>query len=160
MQSCMRRIKFSYGHRLLGADNKCCSLHGHNAVVEIYAASLGGLDAAGMIINFDALKAEIGGWIDEHWDHTTILSREDEATIQALQQAPRVKALYLLDGNPTAEMLARHLLLDICPKLLKGRGAFVYKVAFWETESCCAEETLDSADPEVGRLYGENSKDY
>jgi 6-pyruvoyltetrahydropterin/6-carboxytetrahydropterin synthase len=122
--------------------------------VEISATPIGSLDSLGRVIDFSVLKERIGGWIDDNWDHTTILSSEDVTTIQALKNLPRKKELFILPYNPTAENLAKYLLWEVCPKLLKGAGVIVYKVVFRETDNCYAEQSCEPADPKICELYG------
>lgn len=154
MESCTRRLHFCYGHRLVNHESKCATLHGHNGYVEISATPTKSLDALGRVIDFSVLKEKIGGWIDENWDHTTILCAEDSVTIKALQNIPRKKDLFILPYNPTAENLAKYLLWEVCPKLLKGSGVIVYKVIFRETDNCSAEQSCEPADPKICELYG------
>jgi 6-pyruvoyltetrahydropterin/6-carboxytetrahydropterin synthase len=122
--------------------------------VEISATPIGSLDSLGRVIDFSVLKERIGGWIDDNWDHTTILSSEDVTTIQALKNLPRKKELFILPYNPTAENLAKYLLWEVCPKLLKGAGVIVYKVVFRETDNCYAEQSCEPTDPKISELYG------
>lgn len=153
MQSCTRRIHFCYGHRVMNHESKCATLHGHNGVIFIHASPIEGLDELGRVIDFSVLKEKIGSWVDEHWDHTMILYKEDVETIALVEKAPQFKKTFILNKNPTAENLANHLLWDVCPKLLKGSGVIVHKVTFWETENCFAEESLDPEKDEIKKLY-------
>lgn len=153
MQTCTRRIHFCYGHRVMNHESKCATLHGHNGVVFLQATPIEGLDALGRVIDFSVLKEKIGNWIEEHWDHTMILYQEDKETIALLDKAPQFKKTFILESNPTAENLANHLLLKVCPKLLKGHGVMVNKVTFWETENCFAEAMLDANSEDLKKLY-------
>ncbi|MCB0328312.1 MAG: 6-carboxytetrahydropterin synthase [Bdellovibrionales bacterium] len=156
----MKKLHFCYGHRLPGNSGKCSTLHGHNAVVEVHATplatsenqNLAELNSQGMVIDFSVIKEKIGSWIDEHWDHTTILAEQDVETVQLLRQCPGVKNPFLLPGNPTAENLANYLLHVVCPRELKRTGIVVHKIVFWETDSCFAEESLDP--------YSESARNY
>lgn len=139
--TCTRRIKFSAGHRVMGHENKCATPHGHNYVVDI-TAEADNLDHIGRIIDFSVLKEKIGGWIDEHWDHTFLLFEDDKQTIEALQQAPAKKPLYICPFNPTAEEIAKYLLLTIAPKVLQGTGVHITKIVIHETDNCSAEACL------------------
>ena len=149
----MRKLQFCYGHRVMGHEHKCATLHGHNAVVEIHAVPLSGLDSLGRVIDFSLLKAKIGAWIDEHWDHSMILCSEDVQTVELVKQAPKRKEVYVLDSNPTAENLAKHLFWKVCPKVLAGAGVMVNRVVFWETDNCRAEEYLPQESEELKALY-------
>jgi 6-pyruvoyltetrahydropterin/6-carboxytetrahydropterin synthase len=138
----MRRFTFCAGHRLLGHEGKCQNLHGHNYVVEIYVTGQE-QDAIGRILDFKALKQRCKNWLDDNWDHTFILWKEDENALSAIRQS-QPHRIYELDANPTAENMAIHLVRDVCPKILAGTGAKAYRVRLWETEETCA-------DVEIGR---------
>jgi 6-pyruvoyltetrahydropterin/6-carboxytetrahydropterin synthase len=153
MESCSRKIHFCYGHRVMNHESKCATLHGHNGIIWVHATPIEGLDNLGRVIDFSVLKEKIGGWVDKHWDHTTILFEKDESTIELVKKAPAFKDLFILPTNPTAENLASYLLWQVCPKLLAGLGVIVYKIDFWETENCVSTQTLDPTAPEIRKLY-------
>ena len=134
---CIRRVQFCAGHRVWKHESKCAHLHGHNYVAFFHASSemLDGLDR---VIDFSELKSRLGGWIDSNWDHGFILNREDREAIAAVRAIPGQK-LYLLDGNPTAENLAHHLLYCVARHHLLGSGVDVVKVVLWETENSYVE---------------------
>jgi 6-pyruvoyltetrahydropterin/6-carboxytetrahydropterin synthase len=135
----VRRIHFCAGHRLLNHGGKCENLHGHNYVAEISVAAAE-LDRVGRVLDFAALKRLFKGWIDEHWDHGFILCDQDKSAIHAIESVHPHK-IYRLSENPTAENLAKHLLIDVGPKLLleiPGPTLRVTRVAIWETEDTCA----------------------
>ena len=152
LESCVRRIQFCYGHRVMGHENKCSTLHGHNGVVFIHAAPIKKKDAVGRVIDFSVLKDLVGGWIDENWDHTMILNKEDVETINLIDKAPKFKQTFILPYNPTAENLAQYLLFEVCPKILKKQGIVVYKITFHETENCYAQQEL-SINDELIEMY-------
>jgi 6-pyruvoyltetrahydropterin/6-carboxytetrahydropterin synthase len=134
-------------------ESKCATLHGHNGVIWVHVTPIADLDSLGRVIDFSIIKSVIGTWVDDNWDHTMIIFKEDLKTINLLSQVPSHKALFILDKNPTAENLAHYLLWDICPKLLKGKGIIVHKIVFWETENCYVEQALDPSSLEVVELY-------
>lgn len=136
-----RRLEFDAGHRIMHHESKCATLHGHRYVVEIEATA-DVLDPLGRIIDFSVLKKNIGGWIDEHWDHTTLLCREDEKTIELISECPGFKKPFICDFNPTAENVAEYLLKEVCPLMMYSTGITITKIALWETPNCRAEATL------------------
>jgi 6-pyruvoyltetrahydropterin/6-carboxytetrahydropterin synthase len=149
-----RRLQFCAGHFVAGHENKCASPHGHNYVVLITAEARvvsNPLDAVGRVVDFSVLKEKVGGWIETYWDHRFIVPLIDDATqeiselhyafLTMIRALPGGKA-YRFDGNPTAENMAKHLLLDVCPEVLKGTDVIVTKVVLWETENCYAEASL------------------
>lgn len=153
MISCIRTIHFCYGHRIMGHEHKCATLHGHNGLAEIHATPMAGLDTVGRVIDFSVLKERIGGWIEENWDHTMILCSDDHETLELMNRAPKCKDVFVLDVNPTAENLAKHLFWHVCPELLRETGIIVNKVVFWETPNCRAEESLPLEDEKLSALY-------
>jgi 6-pyruvoyltetrahydropterin/6-carboxytetrahydropterin synthase len=137
---CIRRVQFCAGHRVWKHESKCAHLHGHNYVAFFHAAA-SALDDLGRVIDFAELKNRLGGWIDANWDHGFILNREDREAIEAVQSIPGQK-LYLVEGNPTAENLARHLLTSVAPGQMADVGVQVVKVILWETENSYVEAVL------------------
>ena len=141
IMTCIRRIQFCAGHRLANHESKCAHLHGHNYVA-FFHATAPELDDIGRVIDFSVLKDRIGGWIEEHWDHGFIYRVNDQATVAALEAVAAAGVLqkrYPMNENPTAENLARYLLEEVCPVVLKDTGVQVVRVVLWETENCCAE---------------------
>jgi len=147
MLTCTRRIHFSSGHRVWRHESKCAHLHGHNYVA-FFQAHADDLDALGRVIDFGELKTRLGAWIDRHWDHGFLLHRDDHEAIEAVTKVPGQK-VFLMDNNPTAENIARHLLCQVAPRELEGTGVRVVRVCVWETENCSAEHSL----PEQRGVY-------
>ena len=142
--TCTRRLQFCAGHRVVGHENKCAHLHGHNYIAHITANSLQGKDNLGRVIDFSVLKKIIGKWIDDNWDHGFILYNDDFEARQVIKQfKPRDgvhQKLYLMPCNPTAENLAEHL-IDIGNSLIKESGVSIISVTIEETENCSATVT-------------------
>jgi len=150
-----RRLQWCMGHRLMNHGGKCAHLHGHNYVGHFEAA--GPQDAVGRVIDFAVLKERIGGWIEDTWDHGFILNQQDDRGRAAMQAFDTLgwagdraegKVSYV-PYNPTAENLARDLLVRICPLVLQGTNIHVQRVKLWETENCYAVAELTSADLEI-----------
>lgn len=140
--TCTRLLGFDAGHRVFGHESKCSHAHGHRYTVEIEARADADLDDLGRVIDFSVLKAKVGGWIDEFWDHGFIVNRSDPLC-EMLARIPNcqggMQKHYILAVNPTAENLAGHLGAAICPELLEGTGVEVIRVRIWETPNCFAE---------------------
>ena len=143
MLSCTRRLQWCMGHRVHGHENKCGHLHGHN-YVGFFTANAGDLDPQGRVIDFAALKQEIGGWIDENWDHGFVLWEKDPAAelVRACPDVPggRQKT-YLTPYNPTGENLARYLGQEILPGLFADTGIEIVRIKLYETENGIADWT-------------------
>ena len=140
MTTCTRILEFDSAHRVLRHESKCSTLHGHRYKVEI-TCEAEELDHAGRVVDFGCIKEVVGGWIDDHLDHTTIIGAEDEALrewcmVEALTKGKRFP--YMMSTEPTAENLAR-LLLGVARSLLADKEISVIKVRVWETPNCFAE---------------------
>jgi len=147
-----RRLHFSSGHRVYGHETKCKNLHGHNYVVflhartKVYSQQNEGsksLDSLGRVVDFGVLKEKFDPWIQDNWDHGTLLWITDPLR-HAWHDDERFigQKLYLSDWNPTAECMANHL-LNISKDLLGPDSLVeVFKVVLWETENCFAEVVL------------------
>lgn len=138
--TCTRRLTFCAGHRVMGHENKCAHMHGHNyvAVIECSAPSL---DKIGRVIDFSVIKQKVGKWIDDHWDHSFIYHEHDEPTRAALRTFYQIAELtprtFAMVNNPTAENMAEFL-LSIATELLAPCGVDVESVTLHETENCHA----------------------
>ena len=124
-----KAIDFCYGHRLIDYAGKCRYLHGHNGRLEV-DIDAEALDNMGMVADFGDVRDLVKGWIDEHIDHRMVLSRLDPLVPLLVESGEPV---YLLDENPTAENLARH----IFEKVLE-QGMTLSEVRLWETPTSLA----------------------
>lgn len=133
---CIRKIEFDAAHRVIGHENKCKYLHGHRYVLEARFKTEQ-LDHLGRVIDFGQIKQILGDWIDENWDHTAILSKEDQPLGEAIATITGQKIFYL-NSNPTAENMALYLLQHICPKLFpkETSGCECQEITLHETPNC------------------------
>lgn len=139
----MRRIRFCAGHRLYKHGGKCEHFHGHNYVADFFVTS-NSQDSVGRLIDFADLKARCKGWIDQHWDHSFLVSHSDKNAIQALLAVEPCR-LFELPYNPTAENMAKYLLEVASPQFMEGSGGRVVRVRIWETEDSYAEAALENS---------------
>lgn len=131
----VRRLDFCAGHRIYGHESKCAHLHGHNYRAELTAE--GSQDLLGRVVDFSVLKHRFSEWIDEYWDHAFILFSEDKEALKAIRSLPGQR-VFVMASNPTAENMARFLLLA-GDMLLEGTGTRLVRVVLWETRNCYAE---------------------
>jgi 6-pyruvoyltetrahydropterin/6-carboxytetrahydropterin synthase len=119
-----REFEFCFGHRLMDYPGKCRHIHGHNAKVCVTLESES-LDRLGMVVDFVEMKRVLAGWLDETFDHTLLLHRDDPL-VQTLREAG--EKVLPLEVTPTTENLARLVF-----EYAKGRGLPVVEVTLWET---------------------------
>ena len=129
-------------HRVPEHEGKCKAFHGHRYVAELTCLAPQ-LDSLGRVIDFGALKDIVGRWIDDTWDHTAILMRNDpDPAVKQIIQSNKDygRPAYLLDGPPTAENIAAEL-ASIAQRLLHGSHISISEVRIWETPNCSATWT-------------------
>jgi 6-pyruvoyltetrahydropterin/6-carboxytetrahydropterin synthase len=119
-----REFEFCFGHRLMDYPGKCRHIHGHNSKVCV-TLEAESLDHLGMVVDFVEMKRVVGGWLDETFDHTLLLYKDDPL-VGTLRDAG--EKVLPLDVTPTTENLARLVF-----EYAKGRGLPVVEVTLWET---------------------------
>lgn len=134
MISAIRYHDISCGHRVFGHESKCAHLHGHNYRFH-FLCTAKELDYVGRVLDFSAIKERLCMWLEDNWDHKFLVWQED----------PFARELTLLDSsvvtltfNPTAELMADHLLRIVAPVQLKGTGVMCMSVKVEETRKCSA----------------------
>jgi 6-pyruvoyltetrahydropterin/6-carboxytetrahydropterin synthase len=137
MITCTRKIEFDAAHRVMEHKSQCKMLHGHRYVIEATFSSEN-LDKLGMVIDFGVIKEILGGWVEKNWDHNTILNIADKVLGEEISKLTGQK-IYYLQGNPTAEVMARYLLEEICPKLFLDKNIVCQKIKLFETPNCYAK---------------------
>ena len=131
MTTCMRKIEFDAAHRLVNHEGLCAHLHGHRYVAEVECEAP--LDELGRVVDFSEIKAKVGKFVAEQWDHASLLNAADEKLIALCRENDW--RVYLMQSNPTAENIAAEL-LRIAQSLLSVK---VVRVRIWETPNCYAE---------------------
>ena len=130
MYRLIKKLHFSYGHRLIGYQGKCAHPHGHNAEVELELQGEN-LDDTGMLVDFSEISRRLMSFIEAELDHLMLLHRDDPLTsvLEGLGEP-----VFKMDVPPTAENIAR---------LIYGKarelGLPVAAVRLWETPRACAE---------------------
>lgn len=134
MITATRYHDFSAGHRVVGHENKCRHLHGHNYRVHFHCA--GTLDAVGRVLDFSVIKALLCEWLENEWDHKMLLWEKDPllAAVQAVDR----DSVVVVPFNPTAENLAQHLVEVVGPERLTGTGVVLVRCTVEETAKCRA----------------------
>ena len=122
-------MDFSYGHRLLNYEGKCCNFHGHNGKVEVELFSEE-LDNQGMVLDFSEINSIIKEWINENLDHKMLLSKDD-TMVKIMKE--NNEEVFVMDTNPTAEAIAKLIYDFVISKNLP-----VKKVRLWETDNSYA----------------------
>ena len=133
----VRYHDFSYGHRVYGHEGKCKYLHGHNG--RMHFIIQGNLDVVGRVIDFSVIKKVLCAWLEENWDHKFLIWQNDSIWTKLRMVEPM--GIVLVPFNPTAENMAKYMLEEIGPELLKPYAVELVKVIMEETRKCKATAT-------------------
>lgn len=141
----------STGHRVVGHENKCRHLHGHNYRIH-FDCEAEALDSVGRVIDFGVIKERLCMWVENNWDHK-FLAWEKDPVLRLLRNAcmdgghdveqaedflPFEESVVWLSFNPTAENMAQFLVRVIGPQQLAGTGVTLVSVRIEETAKCSA----------------------
>ena len=127
------------GHRVVGHENKCRHLHGHNYRIH-FTCTANELDDLGRVIDFSLIKAYLCEWLEVNWDHKMVLWQEDPLLEQLKDIVP--EDIVTVPFNPTAEQLAQYLVTVVGPQQLAGTGVKLISVKIDETRKCSASYSL------------------
>ncbi len=142
----------STGHRVVGHENKCRHLHGHNYRIH-FVCEADALDTVGRVIDFGVIKEKLCMWVENHWDHK-FLAWENDSVIEALEiglshlddfedeSVMFATSVVKVPFNPTAENMAQHLVEVVGPQQLVGTGVTLVSVRIEETAKCSASFQL------------------
>lgn len=130
----------SMGHRVVGHENKCRHLHGHNYRI-YFTCTADRLDSLGRVIDFGIIKLLLCQWLEDHWDHKMMLWSEDPLR----PELERIvgEDLVIVPFNPTAEQMAEYLTCHVGPQQLMGTGVRLLSVRVEETRKCSATFSLE-----------------
>ncbi len=134
---------FSAGHRVVGHENKCRHLHGHNYRVTFHCEAEQ-LDDVGRVIDFGVIKEKLCMWLEDNWDHKTLLWDRDELAniLLCANMSEANESVVVTRFNPTAENMARHLLEVVCTRQLQNTSVVCTSVEVEETRKCSASCVL------------------
>jgi len=131
----IRYHDISAGHRVVGHENKCAHLHGHNYRVWFYCKAAE-LDYLGRVLDFSVIKSKLCMWLEDNWDHKMLIYEHDPLLPQLQQMAP--DDIVVVPFNPTAELIAQYIVEDVAIDALAGTGVVLWKVVIEETRKCSA----------------------
>jgi len=163
-----RKIEIDAGHRVQTHGSKCRNIHGHRYTVEAVCKGFLYLEGeqTDMVVDFGFLKTCMMDIIDVGCDHGFILSIQDQQLcpvfihdfgrhVSAIQKACDEKGywnsqesdvetlqgtkIYVVQGIPTAEVLAQHWYQRLKEEVQKKFGKdILHQVRVYETPNSCA----------------------
>jgi 6-pyruvoyltetrahydropterin/6-carboxytetrahydropterin synthase len=129
----------STGHRVYGHESKCAHVHGHNYRIH-FTCSAQELDDVGRVIDFSVVKEKLCMWVENHWDHKMLLWYKDPLSESISNLDP--SGVVVTTFNPTAENMAKYLVVVVGPKQLVNTGVTLTSVEIEETAKCSAKYTI------------------
>ncbi|MGD1147245.1 MAG: 6-carboxytetrahydropterin synthase [Thermoanaerobaculaceae bacterium] len=144
-----RRFEIESGHRLSKHPEKCRFPHGHTRTIEVVLRAES-LDSNDMVCDYKVLKTVVAREL-ERFDHAMLLAATDPFREAFAPFAERV--VLMEEGDPTTEVLARHLFTAVsaafCPGIeVTAPGGALYRVPptvrlerirVWETPATWGE---------------------
>lgn len=131
---------FATCHRLgKGYPGKCKNLHGHNYFLEV-TLKAENLDQFGMAIDFGDIKKYLDTWVQENWDHATIVSEDDKSLLEFLKNEDQRRYVVPSGNNSTAEWMSKFLFVKFSQIITEevGERVKVHEVKVWETRDSYA----------------------
>lgn len=117
-----KEFAFEAAHHLPNYIGKCASPHGHSYRVRVVLiAEVASQDRAGILVDFDVLKAAV---------HACILDRYDHKDLNQFFPAPTAERMVVKMFEDLTEWFAMNC---------ANKTAKVYSVRLWETAKCWAE---------------------
>ena len=137
MITATRYHDFSAGHRVVGHENVCAQLHGHNYRIYFEVASIN-LDDVGRVLDFSVIKILLCQWLEDNWDHRFLLFAEDPWLVPLENVGLGFNGVVTVPFNPTAENMAKYLVDVVGPPQLAHTGTELVRVTVEETRKCSA----------------------
>lgn len=122
----------SCGHRVYQHESKCAHLHGHNYRIH-FTCEADKLDPIGRVIDFSDMKSRLCMWLEDQWDHKTLIWEKDPWAAVLPDIDPTI---VIVPFNPTAENIAQYLVEVIGPQQLAGTGIKLIYCEVDETRKC------------------------
>lgn len=149
MVTITRIFEFDSAHRVMNEKVKCFNLHGHRFKVELtFECFTSG--SLGYALDFKEIKRIAGTWLDDNFDHASILNPNDEQLIMLCKNQGwrwyRMGLGNFGDYNPSAENIASEIfysLMTIFDVSYKGVVA-LKSVRLYETPNCWVDVSSSS----------------
>jgi len=153
MQLITRKFEFDAGHRVMNERVKCFSNHGHRYYGDL-VFEFTTTEEIGYNIDFKEIKRVGCQWIDDYWDHGTLLNPHDTKLIDVLREINTKVWLMSLNGegnycNPTVENLSRELFLAQQLLFQSVKGLSLHQIRMYETPNCwtdCFNESISDSE--------------
>ena len=145
-QKITRKGTFDAAHRVMHERVKCFNLHGHTFLYELTFA-FKEPEGLGYALDFKEIKRVACAYIDEVFDHCTIVNPKDTVLIDCVNKLGT--KLYKMtiggpdaDCNPSAESIAKELFIQIY-NLMSNENIWLDSIRLYETPNCWVDTNID-----------------
>lgn len=145
-QTITRKGSFDAAHRVMHERVKCFNLHGHTFLYELTFA-FKEPEGLGYALDFKEIKRVACTYIDEVFDHCTIINPKDIVVKECVEKLGT--KLYEMtiggpgaDCNPSAESLAKELFIQISA-LMNTENIWLHSIRLYETPNCWVDTTRE-----------------
>lgn len=148
-QTITRKGSFDAAHRVMHERVKCFNLHGHTFLYELTFA-FKQPERLGYALDFKEIKRVACAYIDEVFDHCTIVNPKDTVVKECVKKlGTKLYEMTLYgpgeDCNPSAESLSKEIFVQIY-NLMSNDNIWLEKLRLYETPNCWVDTTIDCID--------------
>ena len=158
-QKITRKGTFDAAHRVMHERVKCFNLHGHTFLYELTFAFKESEDI-GYALDFKEIKRVACAYIDEVFDHCTIINPRDTVVKDCVKKLGTKLYEMTIDGpgadcNPSAESIAKEIFIQIAC-LMNTRNLWLENLRLYETPNCWVDTNKSDITPqEDANVLGE-----
>ena len=146
-QKITRKGTFDAAHRVMHERVKCFNLHGHTFLYELTFA-FKEPEGLGYALDFKEIKRVACAYIDEVFDHCTIINPQDTVVKECVEKLGT--KLYEMtiggpgaDCNPSAESIAKEIFVQVASVMGDGKNLWLSSLRLYETPNCWVDTTSD-----------------
>lgn len=158
-QTITRKGSFDAAHRVMHERVKCFNLHGHTFLYEL-TFGFKEPEGLGYALDFKEIKRVACAYIDEVFDHCTIINPKDTVVKECVEKLGTKLYEMTINGpgedcNPSAESIAKELFIQIA-YLMASPNIWLDSLRLYETPNCWVDTTHDDINTnDVANVMGE-----
>lgn len=146
-QTITRKGSFDAAHRVMHERVKCYNLHGHTFLYELTFA-FKEPEALGYALDFKEIKRVACAYIDEIFDHCTIINPKDSLVKECVEKLGTKLYEMTLNGpgedcNPSAEALSKEIFIQV-HNLMSTPNLWLTHLRLYETPNCWVDTDINS----------------
>ena len=149
-QTITRKGSFDAAHRVMHERVKCFNLPGHTFLYELTFA-FKEPEGLGYALDFKEIKRVACAYIDEVFDHCTIINPKDTIVKECVEKLGTKLYEMTINGpgedcNPSAESIAKEMFIQISA-LMDTENIWLEKLRLYETPNCWVDTSKEDIRP-------------